>query len=818
MRIIEIELYRYRRFNLNKIERFYYKIGQKTQVILGTNGSGKSSLLSELSPLPSKSKNFYDGGYKRIVVENNGSMYELTSDWNNKHSCIKDGIELNDGHTLTAQKQIVYNEFRLDDKLFNILSGKINFCDMNIGDRRKWFTHLSDNDYDYVGAVYDKIKDKHNSLQSDIKSVLIFKEKELKNELSLEEVESVRDSITIYKECIDKLNGIKQNISRDEYEINSRIARLDSEIEKRLDIIKRYKKELNYYLYSRIDSFSIDDDYTKASNELMYNEGRLENLISQFDNIKYQISTLEDKQSKDAVDSRIRDIDNEINGTTIDIENISELYHCLTATKENIQNAIMALPSNDDKKYSKSNLDIVESKLGELAGTIFSNKKEEERLVQIILGQETSLKADGVTCPKCNYEWKIGYNETLHKDSINSLNAVRETIGQLEKEREDYLKKKESINEYIDLYRKVLQFFRYYPVLNYVWEKIKDYVSMSPDRAIQEIDNIYVNITRQYKVYTLIKEKNDLIKTREMSINNPDDVKKELMDKKDSIEKTIEELSIRNMSLKKLLSIYTSQIEIRNKIVAENNNLNKLVDEIKSNIDDRVKSAVNDKINEVLKDILTKMLDSQNTLSDNEKCHLRLKELERQEKEYRESIEAIKLLENVLSPKSGIIADSLIGFINTILEYINKFVSDVWTYKIEIIPVEIEDKDILDYKFRVRINDYEVIDDISEASNGLKEIINLGFKICVMSYLDFKGYPIYLDEFGSTFDKQHRVNTSIIINDLVNDDMFSNIFMVSHYEESYGSMRNTDVIVMHDENISIPDGSLFNQNVLIETS
>lgn len=817
MKIIEIELYRYRRFNLNRIEKFYYKIGQKTQVILGTNGSGKSSLLSELSPLPSKSKNFYENGYKRIVIEHNNSRYELTSDWSNKHSCIKDGLELNDGRTYMAQKQIVYTEFRLDNKLFNILSGKINFCDMNIGDRRKWFTYLSDNDYDYVSGVYDKIKERHSGLQSDIKSILMFKEKELKAEMSDEEIEAVRQSITIYKECIDRLNALKQNINRDDYEIENKIRGIDKEIEKHIDIIKRYKKELNYNLYSRMNNANIEEQYKELSDTVMHNEGKLESLVSQFENIQYQISTLEDKQSKDILESRINEIKKEINGYILSIENVSELYHCLKATKENIENAIMALPSNENKEYSKVNLEKIESRLAELASEIFKYKNEEERLMQVIRTQEAALESDGVVCPKCEYSWKTGYSDTIYNDSIDNLHyRVRDIIIKLETEREDCIKKRDTINEYIGLYRQVVQFFRYYPILSYIWDEIKDYLIISPERAIQELGDLYIKISTEYRIYTLIKEKDELIKNKELSINNPEDIKNNIINEKDKIERVIEDLTIKNKSIKQLLLVYKNQIDIKIKIEKEKEYLNKLVNDLQTNIDDGVMSVVNNKVNEILKDILTKMLDSQNILSDNQKRHSRLMELEKQEKEYRDSIDAIKLLENVLSPKSGIIADSLIGFINTILEYINRFVSDIWTYPIEITPIEIDEKDILDYKFKITINNYETIDDISEASSGLKEIINLGFKICVMSYLDFKGYPIYLDEFGSAFDKQHRINTSVIILDLVNDDMFSNIFMVSHYEESYGSIKNTDVVVMHDGNISVPDGSLFNQNVLIE--
>ena len=79
MRIIELVLFNYKRFSLNNIKEFTYRPQMKAQLILGTNGSGKSSLLSELSPLPSRSKDFFDDGYKLIKIEHRGNLYILKS-------------------------------------------------------------------------------------------------------------------------------------------------------------------------------------------------------------------------------------------------------------------------------------------------------------------------------------------------------------------------------------------------------------------------------------------------------------------------------------------------------------------------------------------------------------------------------------------------------------------------------------------------------------------------------------------------------------------------------------------------------------------
>ena len=54
VRILSITLYKYIRFELTNTEKVTYTPSEIVQIILGTNGCGKSSLLSQLTPLTIK--------------------------------------------------------------------------------------------------------------------------------------------------------------------------------------------------------------------------------------------------------------------------------------------------------------------------------------------------------------------------------------------------------------------------------------------------------------------------------------------------------------------------------------------------------------------------------------------------------------------------------------------------------------------------------------------------------------------------------------------------------------------------------------------
>jgi recombinational DNA repair ATPase RecF len=103
MFVKEITLKGYNRLsNLNNFNLIKVKFTKKIQAILGTNGSGKSSFIEELSPLPAEAKNFTKDGYKEIIYLHKGKTYVLKSSFNPVvHSFLVDDEELNPGGTIT---------------------------------------------------------------------------------------------------------------------------------------------------------------------------------------------------------------------------------------------------------------------------------------------------------------------------------------------------------------------------------------------------------------------------------------------------------------------------------------------------------------------------------------------------------------------------------------------------------------------------------------------------------------------------------------------------------------------------------------------
>ena len=115
----------------------------------------------------------------------------------------------------------------------------------------------------------------------------------------------------------------------------------------------------------------------------------------------------------------------------------------------------------------------------------------------------------------------------------------------------------------------------------------------------------------------------------------------------------------------------------------------------------------------------------------------------------------------------------------------------------ELLPCEIDSDSDLNYKFKVKVNHDEIIEDVSKLSSSMQEIVNLAFKIVFVKYLGLANYPLILDEFGRTMDAEHR-QTAYDIIDRVLSHNFNQIILVCHFESMYSRFVNADFLELKE--------------------
>jgi hypothetical protein len=112
------------------IKSLTYEPQQIMQLILGDNGSGKSSLFNILSfSVPDKSA-FDADGYRELHVKDDNHYYRLVDDYSGRsphHEFWVDDVNLNDGYTQTIQKRVMLQALKLLAIYPQYLIGKTAF-------------------------------------------------------------------------------------------------------------------------------------------------------------------------------------------------------------------------------------------------------------------------------------------------------------------------------------------------------------------------------------------------------------------------------------------------------------------------------------------------------------------------------------------------------------------------------------------------------------------------------------------------------------------------------------------------------------------
>ena len=159
MKIKYLKLNGFKRFPFiaNKQFELTEEILEKKLIIInGINGSGKSSLLNELTPLPSDKNDFTKDGYKEIVIEHDKNIFRLICDFsNNNYFFYLNDENLNVSGNITTQRELVEKYFNINDNIHRLLIGSDNFTELSLLQRKKLFSSITHLNLDFILDNYN---------------------------------------------------------------------------------------------------------------------------------------------------------------------------------------------------------------------------------------------------------------------------------------------------------------------------------------------------------------------------------------------------------------------------------------------------------------------------------------------------------------------------------------------------------------------------------------------------------------------------------------------------------------------------------------
>ena len=829
-------LYKFLPFTFAKIKYLEWDIESDINIIIGSNGSGKTSLLNELHPFASSSKSFSKDGYKELHIKHNSDIFILSSYFSKSkiYSFKKNDIELNESGLSTIQNELVNHYLNMEKIDRRITSNLYNFSSETAANRNKILNYYSPYKMNKLFNIHNKVKQYIRTFKSQLQ-LIYNKKNDMENKMLKKEdknkyLNEEKEHIKKLDEIIFIINKVQREIIRHDNDINLNTVNENTltYITDTIDEINSLMKEIRYLPNKEKDK--LNDDIVRNKTYKQVIEKDLKSLIMKSNELEEKYKNLKEieilKEHKDELKIINKQLDNlkpDLLEQPLKEEEISELERDMITIK-NILDITISLEIKfiSLKKYNqRKNIYLsikrqIESliKEKELYTKEFNNLQLKIKITPKDIPNKPCAKAK---CPL--------YREFM--DEYITLNDKQNTIKKCIEDVDKKLKRKivyiEIVEEYLSQYEPNIYLIEKLDNLlkryNVTQKSVYEILNTKDYRILNLLDKYKNKNLGTYMYKVLYKEKEEIeIKISGIEISNS--LNKNVLKKSiDEINTSIEDKRIYLNSLQSSLKKDNKDLEY---VIKYKELITKLSD-IDNFTQDKIK-YINEGLYKLYLDDILKILENMKEDVLNKISSLKsiLKEDEFINRVYNEeilpvnkelliNIKKYEIMEKALSPTSGIPYNLNKSFIDIIFNYINASISDIFIYPI--ILKEIVEGEPIDYaKFKVYIDTVE-IEDISKLSLSQKDSINLCFIIAIMNICKLNHLPLFLDEIGSSLDIMHQHRLSAFLSDCSDKGLISQLFLTTH-TASLDSLSNSDVIVLRPDNIVLPP--IYNSNVQIK--
>lgn len=831
--------------------------------IIGSNGSGKSSLLRimDVASPPIRTQ-FAKDGKIEMVVEHAGHTFTLTSDFSNSsapHSFKKDGVELNLSGTSDTQRDLAFEHLGITAIINEIMAGNVKICSMQKAQRKQLFSVTYPSDLSFILEYHKKVCSQIRALGNQIK-LLQSREGSLMASL-LDENERKRMT-----EWRDTAQSIVTRIDKINIVLESEIAQL-----KNHDALKQdYDEDSIRYIDEYLPKYL--HDY--QSHLLDYSKGKrfgekitVESLTSQYNALNAQRNGTMEK--KKALMSRLNSIRDEIN-KLIRIKNTpsSDKKDALEQELVLIEKEMNDLKADPNFTTSpsipKEQLDRAASLVTDIndlvttlhpyAGKLIGQEeitrmRSENESIRLAISQYQSERASIELQLAQNNSRKDMLTQNSYPKDCTRVCGLRATleatvrdidlrISELSARLEKILEDTKYQMKLLEDNQKVMQEISpSFSIMKGLYDKLSEngllFLALDDESFIDclnahcyEIPNRIVRGIESSKLYYRYKDLHDKaesIKNTLSMVATADEVKLSMQMIDDLLCSKQIDLESGIFDLEKIDRVLTGETNDLNDISSMKQTLYNIEFEI-----DNATKAFNAKLVQSRIDFDTQLITEHNNVRNIVSSKLREVEYTLSEQkrildvldtEIRPTLDSLRkqkadweLVESGLSPTSGLPCIYLIRFMNRIIHRANEFIANVWYCDMEI--AYIEEKDTLDFTIGLILNKSTTVKDISDCSQGQKAVIDIAFMLALAverGYVDWM--PVKLDESDANLTDEHRSKLTDMIARMIENHTIKQLFMVSHFAAQTG-IPGCDCVCLSTDNIVVP--AEYNKNAIIE--
>ena len=486
MFIEEIELKGYLRLKLNQFHKIKLKFTQKIQLILGTNGAGKSSLNAELTPYPADPKSFTKDGFKRIVIRAKGKRFTLMSSFDPViHSFKIEGEldDLNPGGTITVQKELVKKYFGVDAATHSLATGKNEFHSMQTNARRDWFRLLSDTNYDYAIGVYNRLKDASRDTTGALKlarNKLVAQSSKMMPDDALASLQ--KDCEELYKIVelfIDNRNSPTANLHETKAMLYAAVnetkgmaktllvtlGQVESLLQLGLVADPQEAESLEFHINNKL--MELKEKKTTLFNE---NTACLD-IVALYEKTKlFQVATISTELE------HLKEEHKRISTSLLYSFNTHAPKKVLGTLEEltpNLLELSLSIPINEKSvKYTREGFKSLTELKERLKSEIDVHKANIENYEERIAHHNDHKDSPTVECPKCAHSWKPFYNEGAIGEFTKKIKILSGEITFKHKALDDTHLQIEAFNTWLEHIDAIKELASRYPVLKDLWSLV----------------------------------------------------------------------------------------------------------------------------------------------------------------------------------------------------------------------------------------------------------------------------------------------------------------------------------------------------------
>lgn len=818
MRILEIILHRYKRLGFSGIQTIRYTPEEDIQIIIGSNGSGKSSFMNEINPLPPNSADMLLGGYKTSRVSHNGKEYRLHSSYekHNRHSFIEidengNEIELNAGGTSTAQKMLIEKIFGLTTDIIKILIGRTTFTSMAPIKRRDWILKLSGNDLEFAMRLFNTVKNAHREAATVEKHCVKRLAEETTDVADRERIVELEQTVTRLTE------GISLIMSQRENRVPS-TATIHLEMTQLLQEFNACAAEVLTLHLSKPECLTtVDNNLHALSHHITTMETRLEMLgvrLNELYNDKDKIMETLETLSKNGVgevdelskvttslekEIKLLVADNPLY-EKIDPANIEGMIGAYNSCKGLLFELLSTMTDNTSLYFTKEKVSNAREKLAKLQNYEHVSKQRADKLRHQLEHYNT---AHDTVCPKCDHTFRpgmVGFNPQETQVEIDRLTTDITNAAKEIKELNDYL---EEAREYTLQVRSLRRLIEDNQILSPLWEVLVEegLYKVAPISHLPTAQQFVTKLENCLAISELQKKlhMNRIVLDNAKKMQSNQDIysAEYVIGLDGKIAAVITEIDQLRNNLGRS-KVFQKEVERATRAISR---AFEIRDMLVEKYDIMLASVKNRALSEAAQIKQVALATTQSTLNQIARHEAVVAELENERKKAADNTENLATIMKALSPVDGLISKYIQNFINVFIEDVNAIIAEIWTSNLEVMACGVDSNDVT-CKFPLSVlNGYLITPDISESSDGQRDIINLAFRLVVGKYLNLEDFPLYVDELAPTLDEVHRVRLTRYLNGLMEAGIYNQMFMISHYASTHFAFANAQVFMLDARNI-----------------